>query len=438
MSDALAIATITQVLMGMLKDIPVHYDINTLLNADVSVSALAPNRIVSNDEEIPRINLFLYRVVPNPGWCNRDLPSRDSSGGRTSNPPLALDLFYLMSVYGKKDLDSDILLGCAAQVLYETPVLTRKSILKYLQANPLATSSLDGKKLADQIEQVKISPVALSTEETSKLWTAFQAPCRSAIAYQVSVVLIDSSNPARSNLPVLSRGKLDIINDIDDGVHIQPGVPFPCPTLTAMKYPDNQPSAKPGGTVVLYGYDLGGGTLSVECRHRRSDTVLKPAILGTPTDTEISFQVPDIPFDPAADLPWPAGYYAVQVTITKGTRTQTTNTLQMAVAPVTKNIPGPNPAASRAGTKLQVSLTCSPPVLPSQDASIIVGDRELFTDIRHASAETLLFKGTVTADELPPGAYYYRIRIDGVESQLTSRKERIPRFDENQKVTIPP
>jgi hypothetical protein len=47
--------------------------------------------------------------------------------------------------------------------------------------------------------------VALPTEETSRLWTAFQAKYRPTVAYQASVVLIESRRPARAALPVRER-----------------------------------------------------------------------------------------------------------------------------------------------------------------------------------------------------------------------------------------
>jgi len=435
MSDALAIASVTKMLLGMLNTIPTKYDLNTLLSSSlVTFSALPPNRIIITESEEPRINLFLYRVAPNPGWSNRNLPSRDSNGQRTGNPLLALDLYYLMSAYGKKDLDADILLGCAAQVLHETPFLTRTSITGYLEDHPLSTSVLDGSRLADQVEQIKISPVQLSTEEISKLWTAFQAPCRSSIAYQVSVVLIESRKPARSNLPVLTRGKPDPETGRDQGVFVSPSLRFP--TLTGVCPPDNQPSARIGDTVILTGHDLSGETITVECRHHRQNSVLHPVVVNPPSDTRISFQIPGDPFDTSHVLVWPAGYYSVRVTILKGDRTLVTNTLPVAIAPAAGSVPA-NPAATRSGNTLTVTLVCSPPVLPSQDASIIIRDRELIADPRKVTTDTLTFRGTIPGQDLPAGSYYYRIRIDGVESQLIDRTQKPPRFLDSQKVDIP-
>jgi hypothetical protein len=60
-------------------------------------------------------------------------------------------------------------------------------------------------ELADQVEQIKISPATLSTEEISRMWSAFQAKYRPTAVYVASVVLIQSKATTRSALPVRAR-----------------------------------------------------------------------------------------------------------------------------------------------------------------------------------------------------------------------------------------
>ena len=57
-----------------------------------------------------------------------DLPSRGQNGERLTNPPLALDLRYLVTAYGREEFHSETLLGYAMQVLHENPVLTRQMV----------------------------------------------------------------------------------------------------------------------------------------------------------------------------------------------------------------------------------------------------------------------------------------------------------------------
>src|SRR4030095_303497 len=150
------------------------------------------------------------RVPPNEGRRHERVPSRDGAGRtRLSNPPLALDLHYLLSAYGSEDLHADILLGYAMQLLHETPVLGRSAITTALTpppplgtALPPALQALAECGLADQLEQIKITPEYLNTEEVSKLWTAVQSHYRPTAAYLATVVLIESTLPARAPLPV--------------------------------------------------------------------------------------------------------------------------------------------------------------------------------------------------------------------------------------------
>ena len=109
MSNALAIASVTAVLKNLLDNAM----IDVVSKEPVKVSTSPPDCIKAGNGEETRLNLFLYGVVPNTGWRNVGLPSRDNQGQPVSNPPLALDLFYLLSAYEADDLDAEILLGYA-------------------------------------------------------------------------------------------------------------------------------------------------------------------------------------------------------------------------------------------------------------------------------------------------------------------------------------
>lgn len=217
MSNALAIAGVTAVLRDRLNDGLINQNAAGVLGSSVTVSVLPPDRVVPSDgTEASQLNLFLYNVTPNPGWRNEGLPSHDASGrSRLSNPPLALDLHYLISAYSGGDLHAEILLGYAAQLMHEYPIITRAMIRTAL--NPLsdvgdnlpqALRSLADCGLADQVESLRITPQHLNTEELSKLWTATQASFRPTAAFQVSVVLIEATKPTRPSLPVLTRSGL--------------------------------------------------------------------------------------------------------------------------------------------------------------------------------------------------------------------------------------
>src|SRR5262245_21427962 len=214
MSSALAIAAVTAVLKDLLNNGLIDHNVTGAVGGNVNVTALPPDRVFApGTPEGNQLNLFLHQVTPNAGWRNVGLPSRGSRGERLSNPPLALDLHYLLTAYGAEDFNAEILLGYAMQLLHETPVLARDAIRAALipptvtgAILPPALQALAASDLADQVEQLKICPAFLNTEELSKLWSALQAHYRPTAAYQVSVVLIEATRSTRTPLPVLTRG----------------------------------------------------------------------------------------------------------------------------------------------------------------------------------------------------------------------------------------
>jgi hypothetical protein len=208
MSSALAIAATTAVIKSILESGLVRADLNlSSVLSTFSVSALPPDRVQTTPTEPNQLNLFMYQATLNAGWRNVDLPSRDARGERIANPPLALDLHYMLCAYGSADLHAEMLLGVGMHLLHELPVLTREAIRKVF--TPTGGGSLPGvmqalatSGIADQIEIVRICPAPLSTDDLSKLWTAFQDKYRPCAAYTASVVLIETKAPATSALPV--------------------------------------------------------------------------------------------------------------------------------------------------------------------------------------------------------------------------------------------
>src|SRR3954452_3099141 len=118
MSSPLAIAAVTAALKDLLNDGMLNHDLSSV--GSFSVTALPPDRITTGQTEPNQLNLFLYQVTANQGWRNTGLPSRSPAGDRIDTPPLALDLHYLLTAYGSQDLNAEILLGYAMQLLHET------------------------------------------------------------------------------------------------------------------------------------------------------------------------------------------------------------------------------------------------------------------------------------------------------------------------------
>jgi len=280
MSNALAIASVTAVLRDLLNNGLIDHDVSATLG-NVTVSSLSPDRIdMTSQNQTSRLNLFLYQVMPNAAWRNVGLPSRNGNGDRISNPPLALNLHYLLTAYGALELHAEILLGYGMQLLHETPVLTRNAIrtalappssVGGLPSLPPQMQALFTSELAEQVEQIKIVPETPNTEEISRLWSALGAPYRPTAAYQASVVLIESKRSTKSSLPVRARN-----------VYV---VPFNQPVIEQVTS-----QANAGDPIVLNQPVLSGQNLVLLGRGLRGD-IVRVNIGGveeTPADVDIT------------------------------------------------------------------------------------------------------------------------------------------------------
>jgi hypothetical protein len=438
MSNALAIASVTAVLKDLLDNAVIDHSLSTVVGDRVTITALPPDHIRAGGNEIVQLNLFLYNIAPNPGWRNVGLPSRNNEGQRLTNPPLAIDLYYLLSAYGREDFDGEILLGYAMQTLHEMPVLTRDAIRKALEpVSPVDGSSLpEGMKdlsasdLAEQVELIKITPHTISTDEISKLWSAFQANYRPSVAYHVSVVLIESKYQTRSPLPVLSRGRPDLITGRDEGVIAQPNLLPPFPTIQDVKPPDQQPAIRMGERLIISGHHLDGDQAAVLFTHVRSSNTLElPASSGA-TSTEFQVDIPDDPESPINPDNWQAGIYSISGVIRRTDQPdRTTNELSIALAPFIKSI-----TSDVTDGVVTLSLTCSPKVWKKQQVSLVVGDRKINAEtITQDKTDIVTFKSA----DLPSGAQWVRLRVDGIESILIDRSGPVPVFNSSDKVVIP-
>ena len=429
MSTALAIAGVTAVLRDLLNDGVINHNISGLLGSSVSVSVLAPDRVVATSGiEASQINLFLYLVTPNPGWRNEALASRDASGRlRLSNPPLALDLHYLVSVYSGGDLHAEILLGYAMQLLHEMPVLTRDAIRTALSpspgvgtALPPALRALVDSGLEDQVELIKLTPQYLNTEEMSKLWTAMQSHFRPTAAYTASVVLIEAQQPVRSPLPVLSRGPVDPATGRDRGVVVNPGLVPTVPMLTAAVSPLRQPVARIGDTIELRGNFLDGSGREVLLSNDRFEVETTIAALPPPAtgaNTLLRFELA-----PALAVSLPVGVYRVGARLLRAgdPAPRETNRIALTLAPQMTNLPL---AVTRAGDgSASFTIDFTPALLAGQSVVLVLGQDE-FVPLGAALPTAALNFVILNA---PVGALLARLRIDGIESPIIDLSKEPP------------
>jgi hypothetical protein len=422
-SSALAIAGVTQVLRDLLNDELVNANVSGIVGQSVTVTTLPLDRVVpENGTEVAQLNVFLRHITPNLAWRNEGLPSRDNSGrSRLTNPPLALDLHYLISAYGAEPLHAEILLGHAMQLLHENPAIPREAVRQSLEMNidphlalPEALRALVSSGLADQVEQLRITPEYLSTEEIAKFWTATLAHYRPCAAYQVSVVLIQKENPLVQPLPVLVRN-----------LRASPGLVPALPTLSAVTSAAKLPVGQLGAKISLDGSMLAGSGVEVHLSNDRFriDEVLTPT---GGTGTRIDFEIPAAR---AADFP--AGLYrvAAQLQATGDDQVRRTNDLGLTLAP---SIDGAPIGLSRSGNIVTFQLKCLPHVRSGQTARLALGNRE-FVAKPFAPPDTAILDFDIV--DVPAGEYPASLRIDGIGSPMIDVEASPPAF--SHKIVIP-
>jgi len=198
MSNFLAIATVTGTLRTLLGEA-------ASVVPGAAVSTKRPDGTVGAGQAAG-INIFLYQVTPNPAYRNEDLPTRRSGGDLTQRPCAALVLHYLLSFFGEeRELQPQRLLGAAIRQLHARPQLAKKQIENTLVTAPFDTF-LGISNLADQLDRVRFTPLSLSLDELSKIWSVFfQSPYLLSVAYQASAVLIETDDLPSSPLPVKTR-----------------------------------------------------------------------------------------------------------------------------------------------------------------------------------------------------------------------------------------
>lgn len=455
MSSSLAIAGVTAALLDLLNNGMVDNDINPpKVPPNVVVSAVPPDHIgTGSGTEKDALNLFLYQVTPNLGWRNAGLPSRDSDGTRRlTNPPLALDLHYLLTAYGSKNMNAEILLGYGMEVLHKNPGLSRQQLRDALQ-NPTTVTgapiagvlgSLSALDLADQVEAIKVTPVFLTMEELSKLWTSMQARYRPSMAYMVSVVLIQQTTALRSPPPVLQRGK-------DDHGPIAQALPYPQLNRVRPMGSDQLPAVRLGEEIWVDGANFGDpSTFTARFVHSKTQTELLPAITEVLSPNLLKLTLPA----PAVGMSvWPVGIYSLrlqtQIQDAPGhSITSSSNGIPVVLAPLITVSP-----LTHVHGNLNLMISCAPRLPDAREKTIVrllFGDREIAPDTIDAPdpdpSKPTLIHFTVPSVPAQTAPYMVRLRMsdagsgDGIDSlpvKITGQPPRqLLEIDPQQQVTV--
>jgi hypothetical protein len=401
MSNALAIATVTEALVQTLQGALTGIN----LGASPHVSNLRPDQ----QSALPSVgvNVFLYQVTPNSSLRNSDLPTRAPDGTLLNRPRAALDLHYLLTFYGDDaTLEQQRLLGAVVRELHAHPALTRTMITGVEQS----VGFLAGSDLDQQPELVRFTPINLSLEELSKLWSfLLKTDYVLSVAYVASVVLIETDDtPPPPALPVLSPAVM--------------ALPFRQPAITTI-----QSALGPAALIVADSQIVIAGNNFILNPAAGTSSVLIGGEMQTPssvTDTQI---VAALPLDLAAgaqtvqiiqSLMLGAPPVAHQLGFQSDLATfvlhpqirKSGGTYQITVGPGAGSPPGVVMTAAvtptvRAGQRALLEL-----LVPGQSSAARLFDG----GVAAADTDTLAFQ----ISSLPSGSYLIRVRVDGAESPL--------------------
>ncbi|MGZ5076778.1 MAG: DUF4255 domain-containing protein [Methylobacter sp.] len=402
MSNFLAIATVTEILSQL-----IHSAAENALGKQVTVNKSRPEDPVGLDTV--SVHLYLYQVTPNAALRNNDLPSRASDGQVQQKPQAALDLHYLIAFYGDDaELEPQRMLGAVVRDLHARSVLTREQIRNGVNG----INYLAGTDLAEAIELVKLTPTPFTLEESSKLWSILlQTKHALSVAYQGSVVLIESLETPQQALPVSDRGVTSM--------------PFIQPVIEQLRVVDANGAELPvnqtielGSRLLIKGKNLKGQITQV---------LLNDAEVAAESITDTDIRLVPLPAQLPDTTPLRAGV----------TRMQIVHSLPLGTPPVTHLVTGseampfllrPNISTSLQGAAIRIQFV--PRVGKKQRVILILNELTAIpkpkgyrldapkdngiTNVNTADTDSIDFPTSVIAT----GTYLVRVQVDGAESLL--------------------
>ena len=172
MSSFHAIWTASRALQQILWE---AFDADNVLRGIVGSAAAI---VLSNPTDVQRdpanrLSLWLYQITENE-YVKNQLPTRSTADNRMQMPPLALNLFYLVTPFAGPAEADQLLLGKIMQVLYDNAIVTVRNVPDH------------------DFEELRIVLCRLTLEELTRIWEALREPYRLSVCYQIRVTHVDS------------------------------------------------------------------------------------------------------------------------------------------------------------------------------------------------------------------------------------------------------
>jgi hypothetical protein len=152
------------------------------LNQKVTLESPAEIDIQPSSED--KLSLFLYQILENPDLKNQYSQQMQASMDRRNvnmnYPPLALDLFYLLTLFFRDKDKEQIALTKLVRLLYDNATLSG--------------TALGNNLLLSGNSELRIELITRPMEQINQLWSLFQGkPYRLSLSYVVTPLRIPST-----------------------------------------------------------------------------------------------------------------------------------------------------------------------------------------------------------------------------------------------------
>jgi hypothetical protein len=348
-----------------------------------------------------RLNIFLYQLAENSGYKNMDQPARSYSGDLFKNQQVGLDLYYLLTAYGKDDddLSAQKTLAESVEVLHESPVLTRDLVIEAINDVDIKAQMPDigNADLAEQVELVKVVMHTLSLEDLAKIWTSFfkTSSYRISVCCKATVVLLDGKENARITMPVRERNIYTVVPKKPEIRYVQPQIVEWLPS---------------GMELNIYGNSLKAEEIKIDLGQG-----LELENMPSPTFSTDEKLVVNLPGSLAAGVKQIKVIHPLLLgtpkTLHKGPES---NAALFAVVPKILDL---QPTSIPVGAKLTVKF--EPKITKEQEMRVIIGTyRPLSVEwtTTAAATETDIVEVEIPLD-IRKDEHPVRLRVDGAESQ---------------------
>lgn len=369
------------------------------VNRDVSGIKITTRPLDAIDLQNPTngLNIFLYLVTPTSALDAVDTLVRDKTGQPTNNPILSLDLHYIITATSSEndDLVAQKILASAMKVLNNYPILLRDTIRNAVRNK----EGLEASDLPDQIDDVRLTLNALTTDDLTKIWSRFpNANFRPSVAYVAQVISLESSlvEPAGTigsvALGNIAQLKSPLIERIEPQI---------------LEY---APDAK----IIITGNNLKASEVSIEFgdttgMETKPYSVSDTRILGTvPADVQPGILKVSVNhyLNPKRDGSGDIKRWSVLKS----------NSSPLVLAP---RILSPRQGNASRGKELTVEF--EPGISEGRTVFVYMGDRAIpATPIKPDSDSKLKVKRVklMVPNDLEKGAYLLRVAMDGTSSRL--------------------